>query len=351
MEKDLLKNDYEKRYKALFYNSPNGMAIVNCDGGLLELNNELCDILGYTKEELLTKSFQDITHPDDVDIDIDLCKKVLNKEIRDYSLLKRYIRKDQSEIHSLLIVNGIFDANDNFKYFISQIINLQSIVMNDKKLKSINKDMNSFIKIASHDVREPLRNINISLNNLLNYCKSRVFNINSYVIEIEKNVKTISDILDDFSVYASIDTNLSSYIECRDFSDFISNQFPNKNIEISQSCDICVKQQDLYYLFEQLISNSEKFCHQRVSKIFINCVDNGPEYVISYRDNGIGIPEEFHSKVFLPFFQLDPKRYEGNGIGLAICKKICEKYNGSITITRSSHEGTEFKIVIKKIEK
>ncbi|MFB2938532.1 PAS domain S-box protein [Aerosakkonemataceae cyanobacterium BLCC-F154] len=86
----------EERFRATFNQAAVGMAHVSQDGKWLYVNQKLCDIVGYSKEELLTMTFQEITYAEDLDIDLEYVRKILAQEIQTYSMEKRYIRKDGS---------------------------------------------------------------------------------------------------------------------------------------------------------------------------------------------------------------------------------------------------------------
>ena len=78
----------EDRYRGIFDQAAVGVALLKPDGTWLEVNNKLCDIVGYTEGELLTKTFQDITHPDDLQADLDFVNQLLNDEVKTYSTEK-----------------------------------------------------------------------------------------------------------------------------------------------------------------------------------------------------------------------------------------------------------------------
>src|SRR5262245_42536670 len=88
--------DSETRFRAICENAAVGIARVAPDGRWLEVNQRLCDIVGYSREELMTKTFADITHPDDLDQDMELARRTLTGEIDTYSMEKRYFRKGGS---------------------------------------------------------------------------------------------------------------------------------------------------------------------------------------------------------------------------------------------------------------
>src|SRR5687767_11293488 len=81
-------------FEAAFHSASIGMALVGLDGRWLRVNQALCEIVGYPEEELLTKTFQGITHPEDLHADLALMDRLLDREIMQLALEKRYIHKD-----------------------------------------------------------------------------------------------------------------------------------------------------------------------------------------------------------------------------------------------------------------
>lgn len=126
----------ERRFKDAFENSPIGMALVSKEGRWIKVNSALCDILGYKKEELLQKTFQDITHPDDLDKDLSYVKKMLQKKITSYKMEKRYIHKSGRVVWALLSGSSVFDENGKLLYFIAQI---QDIDESKKSSENLSK--------------------------------------------------------------------------------------------------------------------------------------------------------------------------------------------------------------------
>lgn len=111
----------EARFRSTFENAAVGIAHVGLDGRWLEVNERLCTITGYEHAELLATSFQAITHPDDVGTDVGLAQRVARGEIPRYSLEKRYVRKDGSEVWVNLTVSGRRGESGEVEQFISVI--------------------------------------------------------------------------------------------------------------------------------------------------------------------------------------------------------------------------------------
>src|SRR5918997_1173322 len=114
----------EQRFRATFEQAAIGVAHVGLDGRWLRVNDKLCEITGYSREELSEMSFQDITHPDDLQKDVEHLGRLLTGEIRSYSTEKRYLRKSGSVVWINLTVSAVGDTPDHVKYFITNIVDV-----------------------------------------------------------------------------------------------------------------------------------------------------------------------------------------------------------------------------------
>lgn len=125
----------EQRYRAAFNQAAIGIARLGLDGHWLEVNQKLCDIVGYSRKELLATDVQLITHPDDLNTDLDLVNQVLNDEIKTYSLDKRYFRKSGDIVWINLSVSLVRDNEEQPLYFISIIEDINERKLFEQQLK------------------------------------------------------------------------------------------------------------------------------------------------------------------------------------------------------------------------
>ncbi|HDG9789121.1 TPA: diguanylate cyclase [Raoultella ornithinolytica] len=139
----------------IFDNSTIGTAIVSEEGRWIKVNQALTNMLGYTKEYLLSTDFQMITHKDDLDIDLKLLESLKNDEIPYYELEKRYIKFNHESIWCLLSVSMMKDEVNNIIYYISQIQNIDDrkkmeldVINKQKELKNANEELE---KMATFD--------------------------------------------------------------------------------------------------------------------------------------------------------------------------------------------------------
>ncbi|MCK4987341.1 MAG: PAS domain S-box protein, partial [Desulfobacterales bacterium] len=111
----------EERFRMTFEQAAVGVAHVSLDGRFMRINQKLCDIVGYSKEEMQARSFQEITHPDDLDADLEYMKQVLDGEIKTYSMEKRYFRRNHEIVWINLTVSILLEETGEPKYFIAVI--------------------------------------------------------------------------------------------------------------------------------------------------------------------------------------------------------------------------------------
>jgi PAS domain S-box-containing protein len=163
------------RFISAFEYSPNGMALVGLDGKWLMVNEALSQMLGYTRDELINLTFQDMTHPDDLDADVRLLNQNLANKIKTYSIEKRYISKTGEIVYGLLNVSLIRDSEQKPLYFISQINNITKRVHAQQELQeSLNEHeslLNATTQVAifQSDLSGFITKYNKGAENLLGY--------------------------------------------------------------------------------------------------------------------------------------------------------------------------------------
>jgi PAS domain S-box-containing protein len=125
----------KERFMSAFQYAAIGMAIVSTEGKWIKVNKSVCQIVGYTEDELIGMTFQDITHPADLNIDLDNVNKMLRGEISSYQIEKRYIHKNGSMVWALLSVSLVHSEDDKPLYFISQIQDISVLKKDQNALK------------------------------------------------------------------------------------------------------------------------------------------------------------------------------------------------------------------------
>ena len=248
--------------------------------------------------------------------------------------------------------------NNKFLLQKSEEINLQN-----KKLAESNEVLQQFAYASAHDLKEPLRNI----GNFVTLIQRR-FGQNlpeealEYMNYVTKGTKKMNALLEDLLAYSALIANSDSRQETANLGTII------EDVKFCLQANINEKQANINYLgknieipisklhgtqlFQNLLSNAMKFVDNKKPMIEIVSKNNSDSIIIEIKDNGIGIEKEYGDKIFNLFQRLHKNdvRYEGTGVGLAICKNIVEKYNGKIWFESEKDKGTTFFIALPNIK-
>lgn len=136
----------QEKFFQVFDYAPIGMALVSPTGKWIKVNKSLCTLLGFSQEEFLPLTFQDITHPDDLDADLADLGRMLRKEIDSYSMDKRYFHKDGQIVWASLNVTLVWGKDNMPLYFISQILDITEKIKSTEVLLRERQRLSNIIK-------------------------------------------------------------------------------------------------------------------------------------------------------------------------------------------------------------
>jgi PAS domain S-box-containing protein len=160
MLKGVEKNEGEARFRAVFENAAVGIARVARDGRFLEVNQRLCEILGYTREELMRRTFGDLTHPADLEADLDALRRMLAGVSEVYSREKRYRRKDGATVWVNLTVSMVRKPGDLPDYFVSVVEDIstrkraeESLHENEERLRTERMQAAEAVRASNEEFR------------------------------------------------------------------------------------------------------------------------------------------------------------------------------------------------------
>ena len=254
----------------------------------------------------------------------------------------------------------VIDLTEKKKHEEALLKNQQALEVKINELNRINSNLEEFIHVISHDLKEPLRKIVMHNGKIdgtyLNGVDARSMEI------IKLSVLRLNSLVDDLVQYSShtaqeerTEINLAGVIAevTEDLEVIITDK--NAEIQIGELPFIKASRVQMRQLFSNLISNAIKYCKPEkppVIQIFqadnldVEIPNQNAKFVkIQIRDNGIGMESGHLLKIFTIFQRLHARNeYSGNGIGLAICKKIMENHSGNITVESTLNEGTTFNL-------
>lgn len=240
------------------------------------------------------------------------------------------------------------------------------------KLDASNKELEQFAYIASHDLQEPLRKI-AAFSELLKEQMPEKEGSDSalYIDRISNAAARMRNLITDLLNYSRVSRHTQK--EATDLNKVLTSVIEDLELLIEEKKAVLLhselpvvtgNQSELGQLFLNLISNSLKFVRKEVSpEIRISAAESPAadlrrlgsydprnQYVsIKFEDNGIGFSQEYADKIFVIFQRLHGRdKYEGTGIGLAVCKKIAEKYGGTIYAESNEKFGACFTVILPK---
>jgi signal transduction histidine kinase len=216
-----------------------------------------------------------------------------------------------------------------------------------------NLELEQFAYAASHDLKEPLLAITIDLKLLRKRFESKLDSeANRFIADTIDEANQMQVLISDMLSYSRVGISGKPFVRT-DCNAILKRSLNNLRIPLEQSGavvthdalpEVMADPIQLSQLLQNLINNAIKFHpHQEKPRIHISADRRGKEWVFSVSDNGIGIPAEYHEKVFEMFQRLhDKKGYPGSGIGLATCKKIVERHGGRVWVESEPGKGSTF---------
>ncbi|MDM9582001.1 PAS domain S-box protein [Nostoc sp. GT001] len=327
----------EQRFRAAFHQAAVGIAHVAIDGSWLLVNQKLCDILGYTLKELQLLTFQDITHPDDLNTNLKYVEQILADNIQTYSMEKRYFRKDNSIVWVNLTVSLMRESNGEPKYFISVVedISERKAAQRERKqweeqIKASLLEKEVLLKEIYHRVKNNLQVISSLLNLQSAYIKDK----DDLVIFQQSQQRIASMALVHEKLYQSQDLariNFGEYIRDLVASLFTAYEVNEDAIALTISTEDCIffgldTAIPCSLIIHELVSNSLKYAFPKDRNGAINIeikktINNNLILIVS--DNGIGLPPNFD-------FQ------KNASLGWELVDALTHQLAGNINITGST---------------
>ena len=345
----------EEQFRTVFEKGQLGMVMVDEKYRFLKINPMFCSMLGYSLEELLQKTFTEITHPEHIAEDISQVQRLHEGKISEYTTDKRYIKKNGDVFWASVVASAVRDREGRFLYYIALITDITE----RKEIDSIYEQSN----LAATRFAEDIKRVNDKLNLLNSITRHDILNqltaILGYLemMQMKFPEPSLQEYIDkEIHAARNIETQIKFTKEYQDIGIQSPGWFNVRKIIVSNAANLPLSTVRLVVHFDNL----EIFADPLFEKVFYTLLENAlrhgktvtsiefsyrmqdEDLVVVYQDNGEGIPAEYKEAI------LQRKFFKHTGFGLYLSRTILGITGMTIRENGEPGKGARFEILVPK---
>ena len=351
----------EQRYRTLVETMNDGLLIRNEKDRITYVNERLCQMWGYSRDEILDHPTTDFL--DEENLIIVNEQWIKRREGGNDPYEMAWTARDGRKIPTIISPRPIFDGDGAFRGSFGTITDITSrkeaeetLARQARELERSNAELQQFAYVASHDMQEPLRMIASYVQLLARRYKGKLDeDADEFIAYAVDGAKRMQTMINDLLAYSRVG-RVGGEMQSTDCERILAWAVVNLGAAIEENQAIVTHEPLpslvasgglLGLLFQNLIGNAIKFRGEDPPLIHISAKLEGDEWLFTVRDNGIGFDVQYTDRIFIIFQRLHGMgEYPGTGIGLAICKKIVEYHGGKIWAASELGKGTTFSFTI-----
>jgi PAS domain S-box-containing protein len=363
------RRESEERFRGTFENAAVGIGHVDPGGRWTRVNQRLCDITGYAREELLDKTYQDITHADDLSGSVEPFARLWRGDLPSYTLEKRYVRKDGVTIWIETTVSLQRDAGGTPVYTIAIVQDIserkrlaEELRQAKETAEAANRAKDEFLANVSHEIRTPMNAI-LGMTELVLDAPlpdDQRQSLRTVKSAADNLLGIINDLLDFSKIEAGkLELDVAGFslrTTVRETLSALAMRAHRKGLELV--CSVHAGVPDalvgdagrLRQVLLNLVGNAIKFTERGEVVVDIDEASEPPAedqvgLRFAVRDTGIGIPPDKRRTIFRAFEQEDAsttRKYGGTGLGLTIAARLVSLMGGEIAVTSEMGRGSTF---------
>ncbi|NNM17583.1 MAG: PAS domain S-box protein [Croceitalea sp.] len=351
----------KEKYSSIIANMNLGLVEIDANNNILLANNRYAEMIGISTQELVGKDVLQLMGLDDQNLE----------KIRDQFKKRRKNKSDSYEIEvtvatgerRIWLISGAprYDETGKIEGSIGVHLDItqqkqlerqkQNLV---NELEASNKGLQEYAHIVSHDLKSPLRSVSALATWLYDDYKDKLDENGRYNLQMmQEKVEGMDKLIDGILKYSTVNSDTLDNTDV-DVNEVIHNIkeiiFIPEHVSIQVMGTLPIIQADqtkIHQLFQNFLSNAVVNIDKEVGVVEIACEESSKYWQFSIKDNGVGIPKEYHEKIF-KIFQSIGNKERSTGIGLSTVKKIIDRYEGKIWLESEIGVGTTFFFTIKK---
>jgi PAS domain S-box-containing protein len=353
----------EAHLKSLFAQTGAGISEGDLTGRLFRMNDRFCQIVGRSREELLSMRMQDFTHPDDLAVNVALFERAIATRMP-FEVEKRYVRPDGSIVWVNNTVSPVRSTDDGpVDSMLAVSVDISERKLAEEALREADRRKDEFLAMLAHELRNPMAPIRAAAD-LMQVAHLDPERLRRTSRIIARQVRHMTGLVDDLLDVSRVTrglaelekTDLDVKLVIADALEQVRPLIEEKRHHLTVDLDpapahVTGDQKRLVQILTNLLNNAAKFTPEG-GIIHLTMQASDDRVHLHVADNGVGIPLELQPQIFELFAQAErsPDRSQGGlGIGLALVKSLVELHGGSVHCrSEGAGKGSDFIVTLPR---
>ena len=344
-----------QRFHFMAESMPQKIFAAGPGGESIYLNRQWIEFTGLSFGQLKHWGWEQIIHPDDLEEGLRVWRHSIETG-EPLQLTSRFRRADGVYRWHLNRARAMRNADGEITLWIGSSTEIHEQKEKEEELRRANEDLQQFAYSASHDLQEPIRNVAVYSEIMARRYRDKLDGDGLlYLSFLEEGGRRLARLINDLLAYTRAsraelsETTVDASVALRNALASLSEAMRETDAKVTYDPlpEVHMGEAHLQQVFQNLIGNALKYRNNASPRIHVSAAKRGAAWCFSVKDNGIGIEPKYKEKIFGVFKRLHhDQRYNGTGIGLAICQRVVERYGGRIWVESEPGEGSTFSFTV-----